>query len=448
MQLVEEIAPKLREKDQQFWLNWLETEYDNIRVVLDWALAQQRVALELRIANSLGGFWDARGYIQEGNTWYERLVRHADDKIPLAVRSFALTSSSLLATFMGDAATTTRHGREAVALCEAAGEEGKPLLAFALAGLSAEARISGDYETMYALGERIIELYRELDDAPMLGMTLFIQGGTAISLGKYDTARALLEESLTLNRAAGDSFRIAHILNSLGDLARCEGHFVQACALYEESLSLLRQFSAARDVPVTLYNPAHVYLQQGEIEGAHALFRESLEAQRARNNDEGIAQGLLGFATLAAATGFTAESARVFGAAAASSGWNSAIFWPAKKIEYNYYMGLIHAKFSDAEFEAEQAKWRALSWEQAIESALNLPLSLPAASQESAEPRPKLTKREREVAAMIALGKSNSEIAGDLVLSKRTVEKHIANILSKLISATVHRLSAGPLKVG
>jgi non-specific serine/threonine protein kinase len=43
-----------------------------------------------------------------------------------------------------------------------------------------------------------------------------------------------------------------------------------------------------------------------------------------------------------------------------------------------------------------------------------------------------LTKREREVAALIAQGKSNGEIAADLVLSKRTVEKHIANILSKL----------------
>jgi non-specific serine/threonine protein kinase len=57
---------------------------------------------------------------------------------------------------------------------------------------------------------------------------------------------------------------------------------------------------------------------------------------------------------------------------------------------------------------------------------------LPASSQESTEPGPELTAREREVAAMIALGKSNGQIAGELVLSKRTVEKHIANILSKL----------------
>jgi DNA-binding NarL/FixJ family response regulator len=43
-----------------------------------------------------------------------------------------------------------------------------------------------------------------------------------------------------------------------------------------------------------------------------------------------------------------------------------------------------------------------------------------------------LTEREREVAALIARGKSNGEIAGELIVSKRTVEKHNANILAKL----------------
>lgn len=43
-----------------------------------------------------------------------------------------------------------------------------------------------------------------------------------------------------------------------------------------------------------------------------------------------------------------------------------------------------------------------------------------------------LTGREREVAALIAQGKSNREIAEALVLSNRTVEAHISHILSKL----------------
>jgi NarL family two-component system response regulator LiaR len=43
-----------------------------------------------------------------------------------------------------------------------------------------------------------------------------------------------------------------------------------------------------------------------------------------------------------------------------------------------------------------------------------------------------LTEREKEVLKEVALGKSNQEIADDLVLSERTVRTHITNILSKL----------------
>jgi DNA-binding CsgD family transcriptional regulator len=43
-----------------------------------------------------------------------------------------------------------------------------------------------------------------------------------------------------------------------------------------------------------------------------------------------------------------------------------------------------------------------------------------------------LTGREREIAALVAQGKSNREIADELVISEPTVERHIANIFSKL----------------
>jgi DNA-binding CsgD family transcriptional regulator len=43
-----------------------------------------------------------------------------------------------------------------------------------------------------------------------------------------------------------------------------------------------------------------------------------------------------------------------------------------------------------------------------------------------------LTTREREIAALIARGKSNGEIADELVISEKTAERHVANILLKL----------------
>ena len=43
-----------------------------------------------------------------------------------------------------------------------------------------------------------------------------------------------------------------------------------------------------------------------------------------------------------------------------------------------------------------------------------------------------LTEREREVAALIAQGKTSRQIAEILVVNERTIEKHIENILCKL----------------
>jgi DNA-binding CsgD family transcriptional regulator len=52
--------------------------------------------------------------------------------------------------------------------------------------------------------------------------------------------------------------------------------------------------------------------------------------------------------------------------------------------------------------------------------------------QSEAEKFGGLTARERDVAHLLAQGKSNREIAETLVLSERTVENHVGNILAKL----------------
>jgi DNA-binding NarL/FixJ family response regulator len=57
--------------------------------------------------------------------------------------------------------------------------------------------------------------------------------------------------------------------------------------------------------------------------------------------------------------------------------------------------------------------------------------SRPDRSQESAGPG-QLTRREQDVAALVAQGLSNSQIAAALVISPRTVETHVQHIMDKL----------------
>lgn len=64
---------------------------------------------------------------------------------------------------------------------------------------------------------------------------------------------------------------------------------------------------------------------------------------------------------------------------------------------------------------------------------VRIPRLLPPTSRQVArDAHGGLTAREREVAALIAEGRTNREIAAQLVLSERTVEKHVENVMQKL----------------
>jgi DNA-binding NarL/FixJ family response regulator len=69
---------------------------------------------------------------------------------------------------------------------------------------------------------------------------------------------------------------------------------------------------------------------------------------------------------------------------------------------------------------------------QAIANRLTAFFQRGRARETSVIPFPDLTDREREVLSLIAQGKNNQEIAGQLYISGKTVGNHISNIFNKL----------------
>ena len=430
----EEAAPKLNDAYQQLWLNWLEGEHDNLRAALAWSLENGRIEEGLRIATALVRFWEIRGYVHEGLAWFQRLLLQADERISLVVHANALAYACFLAMFLGDAASALAYGQKAVALAEAAGDEGSGVLTIALSSLSSGARAAGDYHTAFTLEERVIQLLRESPERPFfLGMALLGHGSIAIELGEYDIARVSLGESLAIAREAGDSFRIAHTLNALGDLARCEQRYADAQTAYESSVRLLRELDAQHDLASVLHNLGHTYLHLGDIEHAHLVFRESLNSHRLLQNVYGIAECLIGFAAIALLGGLPSVGTRLLGAADALGGQRTAAasMWQATRMEYEHYLALARTNLTQVEFQMELALGSALSQEQAVDYAQNLPVKQEIEAVNIKKPDG-LTNREREIAMLVGQGKTNGEIATKLVVSKRTVETHISHILSKL----------------
>ncbi len=390
--LVEKAELGLKSAEQLEWLERLEAEHNNLRAALAWALEQRDVETGLQLASSLGRFWYLHGHLSEGNEWLKRMLSESENVSP-GLRARAFCVSAALARVQRQLERANASGEQSLALYRQLGD--KCGIADALNELGIAAHQGGDRARAVNLLQTSLNLYGEIGFTWGIARTSLWLADVQMRLGDVEKAAKLWSESLAFFRELGDTWGIAFALGGLGDTARYQRDYERATKLLRESLALHLNLNHKVDIP---------YL---------------LEA----------------LALVAVALRDPCRAARLFGSAETLRQEINVPLWTSYQGDYAPFMAQARTDLGTESFAMAWEEGHTMTLEQAIEFALAEPdhgQRAKVSPQTAKEKFGGLTPRERQVAVLIAQGKSNPEIAEALVVSERTVTTHVSNILSKL----------------
>jgi len=492
--LAEEGHLSLRARVQRIWLDRLEAEHANLQGVLDWSVSQpDRLELGARLSGALCEFWSFHGHFASGRAWYERVLARAEGaNLPAALRVTLLWTAAYLALRASDYVAATRFGDQGIALGErAAGscdlayclamrglvacrqshfalaratferglgvarQQGDPRAVAMTLGFSGIlAYLEGDYPRACALSEECLRWFRQQGEAWGIAMNLDTLGAVARQHGQYHRAQALHQESLAASQEIGDQAGVARSLANLGHVARAQGDSASATLGYAESLRIAREIGDRSFAAMALGNLGVLAERAGDLALAQAQLEESLTLGRAVGDPRLIAAALRELAPLSllqgdlsAAVAHCVESLHLYGGLRDRRGL-------ARILEVGIRLVRAEGRSAAAAELATLAEAVGKSHDSAEGSA---PLPSDAPSPELASlvtrslalleptpgvPRPKsslaatptspLSRRESEVALLVARGLTNRAIATELVIGERTIDTHVSSILDKL----------------
>jgi DNA-binding CsgD family transcriptional regulator/Tfp pilus assembly protein PilF len=361
-------------------------------LALGWTL-ENDVELSLRLAGALARFWFVRGHLSEGTAWLDRVLARSTDATSLAARANALTAAGILAWHRADTNQAEAHLRASLALRRLAPDD---------------ARLS---RTLYELAKVLSQR------------------------GDHASARDLADEALARWRRAGDTWGTAVALNFLGELLREEGDLVAADSRYAESRRLFEVAGDQRGLAISTQNLGIVAIEQGDFRRAHELHRATLPLKRELGDREGLAASLVNLAYLALVAGNAARATRLCSAAKLAHESIGAVLPPYEQMLVLRIVEQSRGALGRTAFSTHWVEGRRMSLDQAITEALEPDTSADC----SAQPAARLTRRQREVAELVARGLTNRELADRLVIAEGTAERHVADILGKLcLSSRVH----------
>jgi predicted ATPase/class 3 adenylate cyclase len=267
--LAEAAEPHLRRDDQKRWLDRLETEHDNIRAALRWAIDSGDAPTALHLAGAVWRFWHLHSHLADGRRWAEEALALPGAAGRTAERIRGLTALGGMAYWQQDVPTFRRAYEEALAIAqelddaaEVAEQMYNLAFAHALEGdfpgmlalvrqsrsmfeelgnrrgvadcdwiLGIAARLGGDLEQSRSLGEQSLRVHREVGDRFGGTVALYALGRTAMEQGDLDVAEACFREALANDAEIGNRTGMCVILDNLADKARIDGDHVRALRL-------------------------------------------------------------------------------------------------------------------------------------------------------------------------------------------------------------------------
>jgi predicted ATPase/DNA-binding CsgD family transcriptional regulator len=375
---------------QADWFIRLRRESGNLRAALEFCLETPgEAAAAFEIAAPLWNFWFA-GFLREG---YRYLIRALDLATePTAGRAHALWAAAYLAMFAGDFERNATMLAECAEIAQGTDDE----------ILSARIKECRGHATLYQ-GDLpgAIQLLQEAgDDFRTIGDPL----------GEFDTLILLTAGTFFIDDPRVQEF-------SRRALALADGHGALSSKAYGLWAVGIAQWRA-----------------RGYDEGTRSL-RECVRLFQPMHDLTGISFGVQALSWCAAFASPDERAARLLGGSQAV--WRTS---GAKVDETNAYSvfdklaeDAVRQALGDEQFERAFVEGASYSFDQAVALALG---EDEAAEVVAATPRRGapggLTKREREIAGLLAEGLSNKEIAARLVISQRTAETHVDHILGKL----------------
>src|SRR5215831_6126121 len=414
-----------------------DVEDGNLMQVLSQCLADGDAETGLRVCTAIRPCWIVRGTFAEGGEWLDSLLALDAPGVPLGVQGAALVGRAQLALPSAPAEAESFAGA-GLALCRAAGDEW--WTASALNLLSEIALHTGRTDEAASAADEALSIAQAAGDGWNEGYALGVRAAIAGLAGRLREAEQLATASISIMRRIDQQWGVARALLGLGDLARLRGDPGGAHSRYLEALAILREIDARPDIARCLAGLARVALDLGSVGQARQHLSESIRLSHSTGSRIGVARGLEAFAALAGQENQPELAVRL---AAAATALREAAGFPALSgARAERYLAPAH-RLGEPAIARLWSQGLAMGSDAAVALALSAPpeadggrdtvtLAAVGAYKVAAAPPGTLTPREREVAALVASGRSNKAIADELVISPATAARHVANILAKL----------------